>query len=394
MDLAFPELKAIDTLPSTFDEYTASISAVIPAIRPRLECIFYKPTQIQALVKHRDDVGRPAYYFSITAGDLTFEVGDFEVPNELHYNTTYIGQASAGLYDKPYNDLIYFWAKLDVSVNITLHHVAMLTCNMTLEALDVNTTFVGTTFDLNLNNLPQPLENTVRNTTLSNTYDSLEMNDVSYLAAINVDPQLLDPFFALLVSSPWAIPMSDLGDPSKDDDVIAAIQLHQRIIVTQRIALQLGPANETNTTLVGPIGPGDNDAQRIINATVTDTTSRRRIVQDAASTHILVALLAAALILFIIGWVTSPSANVLPREPTTIASVAALLAGGNIFDRLPRNTPPLTPEEAISALGGPDMQFRMGWGNAVGEEGREHGQENEAGVSRFGIFVVDKEEMD
>ncbi|KAI1347090.1 hypothetical protein F5Y01DRAFT_319055 [Xylaria sp. FL0043] len=77
-----------------------------------------------------------------------------------------------------------------------------------------------------------------------------------------------------------------------------------------------------------PFAPHDNDA------TVTDPTRRRRVVQDAISTHVLVALLGATLALFLTGWVSSPGTDVLPCGSTTIASVAALLAGGKVMSLL------------------------------------------------------------
>ncbi|KAI0903198.1 hypothetical protein F4823DRAFT_568935 [Ustulina deusta] len=385
MDLAFPELTTLTTVPSTLSGSTVSISAVIPAVRGRMDYVSYEPNQIHVNITTNDDTLHNKNNLAVWIdGQGIPQLHDFDL--HPHSNATYIGSS----YSKTLgNHVLYFWAKMDHGAEPALQHAGALSCNLTFEALDVNTTFINTAFDLDSHNPPQPLENTVRDTAVNHW--KLHYDDFSHLATIDVDPQFMDPFFTMLVTFQWAISISALGDPSANGDVIDAIQLHSRIILAQTLTAIRGPANETNATLAEPIGPGDNDAQRIINATATNT--RRRVVQDVASTHILVALLATTLILFVIGWATSPRTDVLPRSPTTIASAVALLAGGNIFDRLPPDTPLLSPEESASALGGPETRFWMGWGNLVDKEGRQNGGENEGGVSQFGIFVVDKDNM-
>ncbi|KAI1733996.1 hypothetical protein F4680DRAFT_471456 [Xylaria scruposa] len=395
MDLSFPEFTAVTTLlpNSTLSESAFSVSAVIPAVRGKMDCNFYAPDKIRVDFRTRC-YDLPPY----KCGRL-FDVwidghGNPEKPDtyDLEDNTTYIASLDEATHQFPQRNALFFWAKINSGANPTLQHAAALSCNLTSEILDVNTTFIGTNFDVDSRNPPQPLEATVRDANISEPIAD-DFGNLNDLVQIGVGLQALDRFFSLLVTSPWAIPLSALGDPSMNDDVIAAIRLHRTIIMAQRVRGLLVPANETNVTLVGPISPGDNDAQRMVNGTVTNTTGRRRIVQDAASTHILVALLATTLTLFVIGWVTAPSTDVLPRNPTTIASIVALLAGGNIFDRLPKNRPFLSPEEIACALGGPETQFWMGWGNLKDEEGIEYGGENEGGVSQFGIFVVDEEEV-
>ncbi|KAI0466800.1 hypothetical protein F4859DRAFT_495987 [Xylaria cf. heliscus] len=384
MDLAFPELTAVTALPPTLNESTVSVSAVIPAVRGRMDCLSHEPAQIQVNLTVNNDIQPYENHLTVWIDGTQ----DFDL--QVHNNVTYIG-SSASTSTYPNASLVYFWAKLDSGANPTIQHTAALSCNVTFEALDVNTTFINTDFDLDSDNPPQPLEDTVRDTTINDSDLASSINYYYGLASIDVDPQFLDTFFSLLVTSPWAIPISSLGGWSSNDEVINAIKKQHGIILAQRLALMRIPANESNSTLAKPIGPGDNDAQRIINATVTDTAGRRRVVQDAVSTHILVALLATTLVLSVIGWATSPSTDVLPRNPTTIASVMALLAGGNIFDQLSPNSTSLPSEETFSALGGPETQFWMGWGNLADEEGIENGGENEGGVSQFGIFAVDKE---
>ncbi|KAK8110316.1 uncharacterized protein PG998_006773 [Apiospora kogelbergensis] len=79
---------------------------------------------------------------------------------------------------------------------------------------------------------------------------------------------------------------------------------------------------------------------------------------------------------------------------TSIASVAALIAGGDLLSRLPHDVQRLRSEaEIANALrGGEGLRLWMGWGLVPDYEGRMHGNENEAGTSQFGIFVMDEEE--
>ncbi|TGJ82377.1 hypothetical protein E0Z10_g6380 [Xylaria hypoxylon] len=188
-------------------------------------------------------------------------------------------------------------------------------CNITFEAVDVNTTFIGTEFDLDLQSPPQPLEDTARDTTINGLDEaSLVSTDIlgyGSLAQTDTYPQLLDRFFSM----------------------------------------------------------------PLYNASLTDREGRRRVVQDPASTHVLTALLGVTLMLFIVGWAMNPGTDVLPRSPTTI-----------------QPTDGKSPEDIISALGGPEARFWIGWGNIPDGEGRLMGGGNEAGVSQFGIFVVDEEE--
>ncbi|KAI0117912.1 hypothetical protein GGR51DRAFT_500525 [Nemania sp. FL0031] len=399
--MAFPELMPATATPfaPTVNTSTVTISAVLPAIRVAMDCRLYKSDQIHTnlTLNHKDVVGtsRNPFWAQVKGeachlSDDDPHVLSIDIPSNVNYYAKVTGSTD---HTTTCSDLLFFWANFDFSTSPIVQHTSALGCNTSFEVVDVDTKFLGTDLDLDLRSPPQPLEGTARNSTLGATQYLDFLNDYIGLARINVSPQNLDQFFATLVTAPWAIPMSALGDPSANAEIEAAIKFHQGVIQAQKISGIRVPANETNSTLTQPISPGDNDARSRFNATVVDATSRRRVVQDAASTHILVALLAAALVLFIVGWVASPSTSVLPRKPTTIASAAALLAGGNLFAYLPADGPSVSPEEIVAALGGPDARVCMGWGNVPDEEGRLNGGENEAGVCRFGIFVVDEKEQ-
>ncbi|KAI0198030.1 hypothetical protein F4808DRAFT_473139 [Astrocystis sublimbata] len=388
-DLVFLEPSATITEIPKFDSTATTISAIVPAIRPKLECISHDPTRVHVYHPIHDRVDEYFLTPRIDGLDPLWLGSPFLDPNATYFGISATNDDS--------NIFTYLWAHFEREKNtFSVKHAAAISCTMILEALLVNATYIGTEFQLDARNPPQPLEDTVKNITINNiTASSFELWGGHGLGIFSVNViEAVDAFFAVLLTSPWAIPASTLGDPSKHDDVIDAIKLHNGIISAQRLAVMLQPTtervvndpNSTMTTFAFPRLSDDEDTQRTVNATVTDAKGRHRVVQDATSTHILVALLATSLILFVTGWVLSPPANVLPRSPTTIASVAALLFGGNIFNEL-------APDATDPIPGGPDAHFWMGWGNLPDEEGKTYGGENEAGVSRFGIFVIEKEKM-
>ncbi|KAJ2981190.1 hypothetical protein NUW58_g6748 [Xylaria curta] len=374
-NLAFPELIPISTTsyPHSPNESTLSISATVPAVRGYMDCRSYESTQIYAnlTLNYTDESTGETNPLKIRVDEET--CGD---PDSIVFsistaaNVTYIGQvAGSAVFWGRCSDLLYFWGKIDHGSSPAIQHISALGCNVSFQSVDVDTTFIGTDLDLDLQNPPRPLESTLRNSTLSKSDRRSPLNSYVELADAGAAPQLLDNFFSLLVTSPWAIPVAALGDPSASPNISAAIKFHHSIFLAQELATKLAPANETNATLAEPI---------------VDSTSRRRVVQDAASTHILAALLAAALILFVLGWVFGPSTSVLPRNPTTIASAIALLAGGNLFAHLPSNGSWLSPEEIAAMLGDSDARFWMGWGNLPDEEGMLTGGENELACPSLG----------
>lgn len=132
----------------------------------------------------------------------------------------------------------------------------------------------------------------------------------------------------------------------------------------------------------------DDDNYTLYNATATDTSGqRRRVKQDAASTRALQGLLGASLVLLIITWLfTYREANVLPRPPTSIASVAALIAGGNLLTKLPPDVQRLDKEAFAAALGvgsKKTTKYWIGWRTVPDLE-------NGGKTRRFGIFAVEE----
>ena len=398
--LAFPGLVSADIkMPDGFhyDPFTIPIHAVIPAIRPRLDCRSYDSSQMQLRLKMNDTAPPTDYYPNTLGIRIENEEGCIPDDDDHEYNVLlemlsldvrFFGRSTQASrnssLDNPVrcSDHLYVWGELDTKSEPVVQHIAAMACNTTWEAVDVDTTFVGTRLDMDPENPPRSLEDTVRRTTANEAEEDDDDEYYAYaLPYTNMEPDLLDDFFAPLTRSRWAVPRSSLGDPLHDEDTRSAIRFQSAIIQTQMLAGRRALASATNTTIADP-QPGETDDQVVLRGNMTVAQGRHRVVQNPASTRVLEALLGAALALLLLGWFTMHQTAVLASSPASMASRLALVAGGNLVELLPENAEWRSGSEIEAALG-PKTRFWMGWGTAPDSDGM-----NEAGESRFGIFGI------
>ncbi|KAK0630379.1 hypothetical protein B0T17DRAFT_636400 [Bombardia bombarda] len=407
-DLAFPHYTIMSNLASETAfkaTSTISIKSTVPALRANFNCRAYDSTKISTKITLNYTIADIyPYYDTPCPNPLTVKIDD-EVPTISYRTILYFGvifctNPNATYFGgyKPifgYSSHIFIWGRINYQLDPIVRHVAAASCNITMETVDIETTFLNIT-DLRLDprNPPKPLEHTVRQSTrvVIGSQASYSYLD---LAVLDTGSQSLDPFFASLTTSPWALPIQRLGGNGDDDGndtnasiassftendeaVLSAIKFHSGIMWAQIASSLLIPADQTNTTFTKP-QPGENDAQRRYNATMTDSAGRRRVIQDAVSTRVLEALLLFVLAMVLLSWVVIGDMAVLASSPTSIAAVGALVAGGNLIDMIKDGK---TLDEQ-----GKGMKFWLGWGR-VGDE------ENENGASRFGIFAIREEDMD
>lgn len=381
-----------------------SINAVVPALRSHLECRFYDETMIHVQITREND----PYHVDVVPGEEFLSIdadeedclprGDASSSNlriRIFSNTSYFGVDTAGgspstvtLVFNGCSDYLYMWGKVDHLAESKVEHVAAMGCNQSIEALDVNTSFVGADLAIDLENPPRAVPNTERNSTAS--LSSGFSPPILYDSIPNIPTdEVLSNIFALLTQSRYAIPLSMLGGGS-DDAVADAIKFQHGVLLAQALNKARAQAGETNTTLtIEQALEGENDAGRTFEARVVDNAGRQRVVQDAISTRVLEALLLVSVVLLGVGWVWLPATNVLPkRSPTTIASAVALLAGGNLSEWVGEI------DSDVSGAFGATTRFWLGWGNVPDEERILMGNENENGISRFGIFAVKADHVD
>ncbi|KAK3305256.1 uncharacterized protein B0T15DRAFT_370692, partial [Chaetomium strumarium] len=284
-DLAFPQLVPSVSIDPDHIVNTSSISinAEIPAVRAKMTCRIYDASKIQTNLTLNYTIQYTSYQNPLGIYIEGEECNRFPKNEYSKYNNilpTYPNMTYFGLGDQTSNisavqgcsDLLYTWGKLDFTATPIVQHIASVGCNQTAETVLVNTTFVGTALDIDSRNFPQPLEHTAGPSTLRLSSSLI----YSYLASINTAPQILDPFFQMLTSSPWAIPLSSLGDPTALQAITDSIKQHHGLIAAQTFAQQLVPANSSNATLPASIlkaNPNATDDGVTYTGTATTNTA-------------------------------------------------------------------------------------------------------------------------
>ncbi|KAI0182093.1 hypothetical protein GGR52DRAFT_568296 [Hypoxylon sp. FL1284] len=360
-----------------------TIQAVVPAVRPGLSCRWYADSDITARFNDSDTVVFGFTSFDGIAVNITGEecamrknpyIKNTAVfPGELSADG-YFGWATDYLNDGYYgcSAFLYIWGRISLGGPPTVWTSAV-GCNATTETVDVAVSFVGPRLQLDPSQPPRPIEST------SQSYDVYHPTAEDLYAGLASLPwrgnkSLLDSFFEQLVTSRYAIPISDLGDPSRAQTVKDAIAFQHGIIEAQYLS-QFGrlnaisqPGNLSVPTLFPSLSTrAPTKDTGAYPAVAEDPYGRQRLVQDPTATRVAEALLLAALALSLLGWCLGPRKPVLPRSPTSVASVMALLAGGDILGHVYRDGEGggggnwQTIEDARAALP-KDSKFWLGWG--------------------------------
>ncbi|RYC90816.1 hypothetical protein BFJ63_vAg6433 [Fusarium oxysporum f. sp. narcissi] len=289
------------------------------------------------------------------------------------------------------SDWLYIWGELvDVgSSDMSVSSINALACNESIEAVDVVALFHGPN-DLRLypDHQPIPVESTAQDTTVA-------IPELDYSKLINVTSDgLLDTFFAMLNASQFAVPDSTFGSstPSAANEVQSAILSQHGIIRAQSLNFRsrrhlssrgtFPVADGTN--IVSGIDPDEPVSQAVPVISGSQVTESVRLRQDAIATRILQGIVGALMLLHIISWIYWRRIR-LPRSPTTIASVTALLVDGNLFKSLPRAAQwqPDSELEAIFTEGDTPQRFQLGFdrkGRGRGCDGRAKKEEGNFGI--------------
>ncbi|KAJ2989294.1 hypothetical protein NUW58_g3540 [Xylaria curta] len=378
-NLVFPTLSLYSN-GTTDDGF--SLNATIPAVRPKMDCHLHDKSSVTtdlsissilqiniteatcpsprvSRVRPRGDDAIRISADGIAAGAVTVvcPADDGRIENVGTYRWA------------------YFWAEVRRSPEPTVVSASVLVCNESVEAVNVFTSFIGANFTIDPDNPPVPDEATAHNTTAS-IPDWMDL----YFGLPNGPYAMLDKFFSALVSSRYGIPLEYLRDASKSGVVQDAIIFQHSIIRSLWLNDQRNELPENTNAFTA--GSAESDAVSY-QANLTEAKVQIRVVQDEVSTRVLQGLLAAILGLSLLSWVLMPKTKILPREPTSIASVMALLADGNIFELLPTESQLLKEKEIESLFAG--ATFQMGWAASESLGSGENTGDEEMKFSVFGF---------
>lgn len=392
-DLVFPSITIESVFggqntSSNFSEASMVINGTIPALRPGLSCHLIRSSAITSSFKFNQK-GRGNYDNNVTENGVMINITDrtcnsqtLFVPsyNNDSFSTTFATGGFFGAEDAMgygCGTYLYIWggfSSTNDSLSIT---TSAMTCNTTLEVADVDIYLKGPSLNLDLSQTPKAHESTARKVPYPlpgwTIYDSL----ASLPPPSN--NTIFDQHFRLLTTSRYAVPFSFIGDPLHSEAVANAISFQHSIILAQLLSdsristdskakdqslpeIPLALSYETTT--------GDPN---VFPATATYPQGKRRLVQNPFSTRVLQSLLFASFVMSLLGWLFGHRKAVLPRSPSSVASVLALLTGGDALEHIYAHE-----EDWENSM----YSYRLGWG--------PHGMSSGDG-QRFGIWVVRKD---
>lgn len=356
------------------------IHATIPALRPKSTCEFL-PFTIDEYpdFTNKSVVGnwRPDIFIQI--------IMNYTSGRETSLNLNFpLLDTTNNIFAIDFDQFTYAWGRLDFHANATPTMAAsLIRCEETIEAVDVRVAFSGADLFLHPSYPPQPVDSSARISSLDLGFNSVELISNSF-------NRLFTPFFQGLTTSRYAIPISDLGDPSKADKVASAISFQYGIIRAQTLNAHLrSPINESsvsNATLPNSFARANQTNDDIIYPAELEI-SEHRLLQSPMPTRILEALIGAVLLLYVLNRVFGPPTDILPRSPRSIASGLALIAGGNLFEFLKAYSDEHGSFDEVSLMQEISKDYVVWLGRK--ECGEPDTKDN---ASRYGIWILTPKE--
>lgn len=345
----------------------------VPALRSRLDCRLYPQSEINT---NFTVPGLPNQFSTASAGaaeGMTVRIAgepcldpsirsNAVLPPGVSPSSVFGVATPRSATSTQCSDFTYVWGQLSDAAPAAVGYISAMGCNETVERVVATIRLAGGGRGQDPLHVDAAYPPRVREETASPVILNLLPLQYGLLANLTTAGNQLDPFFSSLVTSRFAIPAGNLGDPGleKSGRVADAIVRQHRIVRAQNL----------NVNSRRRLPPGDVTAQQdpstMVTGTLEDTTvtSLRRLAQDRASTRVIQAILGLLIVLFLAGWALAPGTEVvLPRDPCSVASVAALLADGNVFGFLGRGAEWMPTEEVERGFmdGSRAMGFKMSW---------------------------------
>lgn len=410
-DLNIPAARLETPLPpSDTNVGEVEITTTLRALRPNLDCRLYPTSEITTNITLNYQVGGISDPLRIDLAAEPCRNPSSELLGSNAIISTARGSSSSGsggffgwastrnTNPSQCSDLMYTWGHLDNSGpnGVQVSYISAMGCNETLQTVTADVTFRGQDLRIDPATPPRVQESTAM-------ANGVALPPLQYDSLVDMDSpgNSLDPFFSTLTTSRFALPVQLLGDNNLDTagKVADAIVAHHKIIRTQSLNIRTRrtvtpdgnfPTTESGTQVGSGLDPGVDAATaqpRLVATLMTvNTALSRRLQVDEVTVRILQVLLSvillggvASLTLALIGSGGVVGIGMLPRHPGSIASLAALLADGNVFGYLPRGAEWMSSRELEDDMRqkGEGGDFAMGW-EAVKRRRRDD-------VSRLGL---------
>ncbi|KAI1863862.1 uncharacterized protein JN550_009360 [Neoarthrinium moseri] len=406
-DLLIPSLTldkdlAITSVPSQ-NLSSLIVQATVPALRPGMNCSLYPTSSISTGEFRNRQINQisVATYEGISVNitgqqcSWQFASGNWQaytnntatfaknLTSEFYFGS---GTFNDGVAVVPCSDdVLYIWGQYPGPGVSSPVSISAMGCNRTAESVDVEVTYVGADLQLDPANPPRPLEATAKmipgRFNISDGGDDIFGVYYGNLASLTPpNDTLFDEFFGQLVTSRYAIPLTSLKDASQAEAVKDAIMFQHGVYAAQYIDMRHRVALNSSLTVFPALSSAAAGSDTgVYNATITNPWGSSRIVQDEVGTRILEVLLLIALVLSALSWALGPWKPVLPRSPTNIASVLALLSGGDLLEHLhgQDSMKEWHNLEELRAVLGDESRFWVGMGPPKSD-----------GEKRFGIWLT------
>lgn len=312
-NLVFPHF-ALDTASPPKDGF---VNARIPALRTRLTC---------SQDSNNGNCSQRSIGMVCNMHSSCFsEVSTTRVSNIEYFLESAL---DSSLGDKrpsycPTDNMLY--GKYAPDRNNTLEH-HYIVCNATMEEVDVETKLQLPSLSIDTDTPPKIVESSARKPFNTNAYSFPPFYSLGTDYLFSGDPKFNNAFLETLVQGVDGVPMDELLNPDK---LIERANVVYGIIVAQ--VLNTGaresfsdPYNKTYlvepATMVAPKYAG------------TFHDGRKYLVQNKISTRLLEAVLASMVVCALIALFAMQTKRVLPKSPTSIASVASFLYGSNLLN--------------------------------------------------------------
>ena len=346
-ELAFPEL---DLLPMDASDNrkidpnrvnATLVNLKTSAVRGAINCSVVPPNIYTTTRGNTTRDNNTRFDFQIPTGycDGSYS-DDFYVPEEGYFGKWLSGEGyfvESGDSKCPLLPIVYGQASSN-----HVKELIVLFCTPYAERIEVNTTFILPSYEIDPTHPPQPIEATTK------YFMENPLGERPYLtSSLKILNDSFDEFFSMLTYGKDGIPAAELSGAENAPKLMNAMQHLFRIYVAQFFH---------NYRRI-PVSP---DAA-VLNGTVMNLT-RPRLKQSGISTRISQALLAAMFVCTAIAFWLMDTRRTLPNNPCSIAAVTSLLADSAFLkESIPEGSEWCTDTELKQRGVFEGYTFSLGW---------------------------------